>query len=39
MQNSKMAKILDFFEPNPDSFNYRSVEANSIIEFQESNMS
>ena len=27
IQNSKMANILDFLEPNPDSFNYRSVNS------------
>ena len=27
MQNSKIANILDFLEPNPDSFSYRSVNS------------
>ena len=27
IQNSKMANILDFLEPNPDSFNYRSIDS------------
>ena len=29
IQNSKIANILDFLEPNPDSFSYRSV--NSVL--------